>query len=182
MQLVCLESKRTPFKTKTLNLSHLSKAHLKLITWSQEILFSQINLSQGYQEGYFITEDHIFLHKNIEGTLFCDAASGFIFAKSQSILTAMETIESRILFERQALSAGIQIKSYCTDNGIYTSRDFLKELSAQKQGIRLSGVGGHYQNGIAEIAIKQIVRSARTRSSPVSKARSRVAISRLCRR
>ena len=56
----------------------------------------------------------------------------------------METIESKILFERQALSAGVQIKLYCTDNGIYTSKDFLKELNHQEEGIRLTGVGGHH--------------------------------------
>ena len=45
----------------------------------------------------------------------------------------METIESKVLFERQALPAGVQIKSYCTDNGIYTRRDSLKELSDQNK-------------------------------------------------
>ena len=74
----------------------------------------------------------------------------------------METIESKVLFERQALSAGVQIKSYCKDNWTYTSRDFLKELSVQKQRIRLSGVSGHYQNRVAENAIKNIIRSVRT--------------------
>ena len=61
---------------------------------------------------------HFSSQKYRGGTIFYDAASGFIFTKSQSTLTAMETIESKVLFERQALSAGVQIKSYCMDNGI----------------------------------------------------------------
>ena len=49
---------------------------------------------------------HLSLQKYRGGTLFCDAASGFIFAKSQFTLTAIKTIESKVLFKRQALSAG----------------------------------------------------------------------------
>ena len=74
----------------------------------------------------------------------------------------METIESKLLFEREALSTGVYVQSYCTDNGIYTSKEFLKKLINQEQGIRLSGVGGHHQNRVAENAIKHIVRSAQT--------------------
>ena len=74
----------------------------------------------------------------------------------------METIESKLLFEREALSTGVYIQSYCTDNGIYTSKEFLKELGTKNQGIKLSGVGGHHQNDVTENAIKHIVRSART--------------------
>ena len=65
----------------------------------------------------------------------------------------METIESKLLFEREALSTGIYVQSYCTDNGIYTSKEFLKELDTKNQGIKLSGVGGHHQNGVAEMLL-----------------------------
>ena len=72
----------------------------------------------------------------------------------------METIESKLLFEREALSTGVHVQPYCTDNGIYTSKEFLKELGTKNQGIKLSGIGGHHQNGVAENAINYIVRSA----------------------
>ena len=98
----------------------------------------------------------------IGGTLFCDAASSRISVHSQVSLSASDTIASKLKFERDALSVGVRVDSYCTDNGVCTSRDFLDELQKENQTIRLSGVGGHHQNGVAENAIKNVVRTART--------------------
>ena len=75
-------------------------------------------------------------------------------------LGASNTIASKMKFERDAAAVGITVKSYVTDNGIYTSKDFLDELSKKDQTIRLSGVGAHHQNGVAENAIKNTVRMA----------------------
>ena len=96
------------------------------------------------------------------GTLFCDAATGKMFIQHQISLTAMETIESKLTFERQAAAQGIDIKTYQTDNGIYTSRQFMAELNEKGQGIKHSGVGGHHHNGVAENGIKIVVYMART--------------------
>jgi hypothetical protein len=96
------------------------------------------------------------------GTLFCDAASGRIFVHHQVSLNAHETIHSKQQFERDALTAGVLIKGYNTDNGIYTAAEFQAELAKLEQSIRYSGVGGHHHNGVAENAIKNVVRSART--------------------
>ena len=60
------------------------------------------------------------------------------------------------------MSAGVVIKAYNTDNGIYTATEFQKELDKEGQQIRFSGVGGHHHNGVAENAIKTTIRSART--------------------
>ena len=98
----------------------------------------------------------------IGGTLFCDAASGRISVHNQVSLSASDTIASKLKFEREAMSVGVQVDSYCTDNGIYTSQEFLDELGKQDQTIRLSGVGGHHQNGVSENAIKNVVRTTRT--------------------
>jgi hypothetical protein len=59
-----------------------------------------------------------------------------------------------INFEKEALSLGTEVKQYQTDNGIYTSKEYLKELDKKGQGLRLSGVGAHHQNGVAETSIK----------------------------
>jgi hypothetical protein len=96
------------------------------------------------------------------GTLFCDAATGRIFVKHQVSLNAHETIESKQQFERDALAAGVIVKGYNTDNGIYTAAEFQAELSRLEQSIWYSGVGGHHHNGVAENAIKNTVRSACT--------------------
>ena len=97
------------------------------------------------------------------GTLFCDAASKKIFVNCQVSLGAYETIESKLMFERDAQTSGVTVKAYCTDNnGVYTSKEFMKELDASGKGIKHSGVGGHHHNGVAENGIKNVVRIART--------------------
>jgi hypothetical protein len=80
----------------------------------------------------------------------------------QQSFTANETIESKLRFEREALTDGITVKRYNSDNGIYTSKDFTEELNKKGQGARLSGVGGHHHNGVAENSIRHVVRLART--------------------
>ena len=96
------------------------------------------------------------------GTIFCDAASSRIFITNQVTLSSQETIEAKLNFERDALSAGVEVKSYNSDNGIYTSKEFMKELVKKGQGLKLSGVGAHHHNGVAENAIKIVVTTART--------------------
>lgn len=96
------------------------------------------------------------------GTIFVDAASGRIFARHQVSLNAHETVETKHLFERDAVTAGVMVQAYNTDNGVYTAKEFLHELAEKGQGHRKSGVGGHHHNGVAENAIKNVIRSART--------------------
>ena len=50
------------------------------------------------------------------GTIFVDAASGRIKVKFQRGLSATETLQSKMEFEREALSNGVTIKAYRTDN------------------------------------------------------------------
>ena len=96
------------------------------------------------------------------GTLFYDAASGMIHVYHQYGFTAEETIQSKTRFENEALNCGVMVKQYHTDNGVYRSTEFLKELAEKGQGIRMSGSHAHHQNGAAENAIKIVVTRART--------------------
>ena len=96
------------------------------------------------------------------GTLFVDAASGYVFVNHQASLTAAESIQGKMMFERNAREHGVTVQNYRTDNGIYTSREFLRELSEQGQGLTVSGVDAHWQNGAAEGAINIVVAKART--------------------
>jgi hypothetical protein len=100
--------------------------------------------------------------KFVGGTLFYDAASGYISVQHQHGFTAAETIQSKMRFEQEALQAGVSIKEYHTDNGVFKAQEFMNELSTKGQGIRFSGVSAHFQNGAAENGIKLIVRNART--------------------
>ena len=95
-------------------------------------------------------------------TLFCDAASGHIHVEHQVSLNATDTINSKDSYERMCLEQGVIVESYHTDNGIYKSKAFVKEIITNRQGIRFSGVGAKWQNGAAEGAIRIVVSKART--------------------
>ena len=96
------------------------------------------------------------------GTIFCDDASGFVSIHHQQTFTSDETILSKMKFEREAMGLGVEIKRYYTDNGVYTSKDFLKKITSENQTIRHSGVGDHHHNGVDEELIGNIVRSPRS--------------------
>ena len=91
------------------------------------------------------------------GTLFYDAASGFIAVSHQVGHTAVETIESKLRFERESLGSGVLIQAYHTDNGVFTSKEFMRELADKGQGMTLSGVSAQFQNGAAENGIKVVI-------------------------
>ena len=55
------------------------------------------------------------------GTLFYDAASGKIKVVHQVSLSAEETVQAKLEFEREALQVGVEVKNYQTDNGVHTS-------------------------------------------------------------
>lgn len=59
------------------------------------------------------------------------------------------------------MSYGVEIKKYCTDNGVYTSKEFIDEIKKNNQSIRFSGVGGNHHNGVAENAIGNVMKSGR---------------------
>ena len=95
------------------------------------------------------------------GTVFCDAASSYISIYHQQSFTGHETIESMIAFERESTEVGINIQGYNTDNGVYTAKTLIHKLQSNNQILRLSGVGAHHQNGVAENAISNISEKAR---------------------
>jgi len=95
-------------------------------------------------------------------TVFYDAASGYIHVEPQVSLNASDTINAKMSFERKALEMGVVVDSYHTDNGIFNSKAFIKEIHDKSQAIRFSGVGAKWQNGAAENAIRMLVSRART--------------------
>ena len=95
------------------------------------------------------------------GTIFCDAASNYMSIHHQQSFTGHETIQSMLAFERESNEIGITIQGYNTDNGVYTAKALIGKLQSDHQTLRLSGVGAHHHNGVAENAIKNISRKAR---------------------
>ena len=99
--------------------------------------------------------------KQCGGTIFVDHASGKVFVYHQRSLRATDTIIGKRYFERMAFDAGIRIKRYHADNGIFVSEEFRNELELKEQVLDLSGVGAHFQNGKSERHIRTICALAR---------------------
>ncbi len=96
------------------------------------------------------------------GTLFVDVATGLTKAYFQVSLGADDTIRSKLAFERFAMSCGVSVQAYRTDNGIFTKLAFMHEIETNHQRLTVSGVGAHHQNGVAERGIRTIVTKARS--------------------
>ena len=92
------------------------------------------------------------------GTIFCDAASGYLSIYHQQSFTAHETTQSLLGFEREGAEVGINIQGYQTDNGVYTAQNLTRKLQENHQILRLSGVGAHHQNGVAEMLSRTFLR------------------------
>ena len=56
------------------------------------------------------------------------------------------------------MGAGVPVESYSTDNGIYNSREFSRDMHDKYQGIRNSRGGGNHYNGVVENKINNVVR------------------------
>ena len=59
-------------------------------------------------------------------TIFVDHASGYIDVRHQPTLSATGTVRSKLEFESDAENCNVQVKSYHTDNGVFTAKDFYK--------------------------------------------------------
>ena len=64
-------------------------------------------------------------------TLFYDGASGYIDIQHQVTFNATDTILSKEAFERRMDRLGTPVKTYHTDNGIYTSRQEERRISQE---------------------------------------------------
>ena len=50
-------------------------------------------------------------------------------------------------FEQDTLNSGVVVQSYHSDNGVFTAKEFMKELAEKGQGIMLSSASVQFQNG-----------------------------------
>ena len=76
--------------------------------------------------------------------------------------TIIEYIESKAAYEQTEATFGIRVKKFYTDNGIFAGEGFMSDESNNNQTISYCGVGAHFQNGIAEAAIKKLTEKVMT--------------------
>ena len=96
------------------------------------------------------------------GTLFCDHGSKLIYLVFQLSTNAKETITSKREYESFCKWYNRTVESYCTDNGVFTSKEFTNDLTDSNQHHTVCGVGAHWQNSIAETCIGHIQNLGRT--------------------
>ncbi len=75
--------------------------------------------------------------------------------------TAEETMKAKHAFEKYAAEHGVSIKHYHCDNGRLTDNLFKQTCESNRQRLTFCGVNAHFQNGIAERAIRDLSDSAR---------------------
>jgi len=78
-----------------------------------------------------------------------------------SNLTGKETVDAKRAFDRFAAEHGVRIAHYHCNNGRFADSLFHQACESQGQKLTFCGVNAHFQNGIAERAIRDLSKSAR---------------------
>ncbi len=78
-----------------------------------------------------------------------------------SNLTSSETIDANRAFKRFAAEHGVKIAHYHCNNGRFADTAFIRSCKESQQKLTFCGVNAHFQNGIAERAIRDLSESAR---------------------
>jgi hypothetical protein len=84
----------------------------------------------------------------VGGAMYVDHASSKLFSILQQNFDAAETISGKQFIEDEAKSLGFKIKSYHSDNGIFTSEEFQQHCRLQNQTISFCGVGAKHQRTV----------------------------------
>ncbi|KAL7527381.1 hypothetical protein ACHAWF_002156 [Thalassiosira exigua] len=79
----------------------------------------------------------------------------------ESTFTSDETIRANEAFERFARDHGVTIRHYHANNGRFKDNAFIQHCSSSNQSISFCGVNAHFQNGIAEKAIRDLTEATR---------------------
>ena len=90
-------------------------------------------------------------------TIFHDAGSGVIKVYPQVTNNAADTILSKLKFEEFLWTeAGVVVKKYHSDQGVFVSKMFKAACEDQKQAQTFSGVGAKHMNAFAERSVQTL--------------------------
>ncbi len=89
-------------------------------------------------------------------TVFVDHYSRLKYIHLMTKLTSEETIEAKQAFEHFAEQHGIHILHYHCNNGQSADNAFKNSCSAKGQCLTFCGVNAHFQNDVAEKAIRDL--------------------------
>jgi hypothetical protein len=94
-------------------------------------------------------------------TIFANHYTRLKYIHLMTKLTSEETMEAKQAFEHFAKQHGIRILHYHCNNGQFADNAFKNSCSAKGQRLTFCRVNAHFQNGIAEKAIRDLQESAR---------------------
>ena len=122
-----------------------------------------VDQMQSTEPGFFAQAKGILTKTRYKNaTIFVDHYSRLKFVYLMtSNLTGKETVDAKHAFERFAAEHGVRIAHYHCDNGRFADSLFRQACEAQGQKLTFCGVNAHFQNGIAERAIRDLSESAR---------------------
>jgi hypothetical protein len=89
-------------------------------------------------------------------TIFIDHYSRLNYIHLMTKLTSEETVEAEQAFKHFAEQHGVRILHYHCNNGQFADNAFKNSCSAKGQRLTFCGVNAHFQNGIAEKAIRDL--------------------------
>ncbi len=93
-------------------------------------------------------------------TIFVDHYSSLRFVHNQIDDSSVKTVAAKHAFEKFATKHGIRIHHYHCNNGRFANNAFKELCKSSCQRHTFCGVNTHFQNGIAERAIRDILESA----------------------
>ncbi len=76
-------------------------------------------------------------------------------------LTSSKIIDAKRAFERYVAEHGVRIAHYHCNNGRFANTAFVRSCEESHQKLTFCRVNAHFQNGIAERAIRDLSESAR---------------------
>jgi hypothetical protein len=94
-------------------------------------------------------------------TIFVDHYSRLKYIHLMTKLTSEETMEAKQAFEHFAKQHGVRILHHHCGNGRFSDNALKNSCSAKGQQLTFCEVNAHFQNGIAEKAIRDFQESAR---------------------
>lgn len=146
---------RTPWRVKG------DQKHLKATTKPGECV--SVDQLESSTEGFYGQNKGKLTNKRYKyATVFVDHYSRYTYVHMQETLSSADTIKAKEAFEAKAQEYGVTITHYHADNGRFADNAFRSHVSQSGQTITFCGVNAHWQNGIAEKAIKDIKTTSRT--------------------
>ncbi len=89
-------------------------------------------------------------------TIFVDHYYRLRFVHNQIDDSSIETVTAKHAFEKFAAKHIVRIHHYHCDNGRFADNAFKESCESSCQRLTICGVNTHFQNGIAERAIRDI--------------------------